>query len=749
MNKSSQKTVAIVAPYFPPYGGGLERYAYEIAKRLHTDHGWKVIVITSGEYRGKDIIEKTDAFTVYRLSYTFKFSNAPFAFDWFKKIRLIFKEENPDIVNIHIPVPGIGDVASLLAGKRPVVITYHTASMHKGKLFPDFFIWIYEHITLPILLHRAKNIACSSDFVRFDFLKRYINKSETITPAVDSNIFTPIQNKNLKRPTILFAAGFGRVYEHKGLRDLMDALFIIKKTIPEVYVMVAGDSDIIDEYKTYIKGLSLEDNVIFLGRLDESELVQAFHKSNIFCSPTSNESFGMTILEAMSCGLPVVATKVGGIPSLLDDGKTGFLVEPHNPKELAEKLILLLQDHKKAMVFGAAGYAKAIHGYRWNITTAKYNDIFNNLLQQSPSLVHIAAYYPPHLGGMERVAEEIAKQVAHDGYNITVLTSDIGAKNKPIKRISLNPNVRYLWSFEFAHTPFIPTLLWNLWRTKKPAIFHIHLAQAYAPEMVWLASKLRGIPYVLHFHLDVEPSGTFGFLYILWKRWIQTRVIKDAARVITLSPAQSQLIEERYHKLPSEVVFIGNGVSEAFLEIGKTKRTFHNPLRLLFVGRFTIQKRPDRLIEALKFTKSDVILDMVGEGEDRSKSEELVAKLGLKNITFHGRLDGEKLLDAYRNADVFVLPSDREGMPLVLLEAMATGLPIMGSDVLGITELIDGVGVVVKNPSPETFAKAIDNIASDPQKLTELSEASLKTADNYSWTKLIKRLEEVYKEISQ
>jgi glycosyltransferase involved in cell wall biosynthesis len=364
------------------------------------------------------------------------------------------------------------------------------------------------------------------------------------------------------------------------------------------------------------------------------------------------------------------------------------------------------------------------------------------------NIVQVSAYYPPHLGGLERVLQEVAEQLAKDNYGVTVLTSDMGAKKLPKQeQVFEKLLVKRLWAFEFAHTAFIPGLLWQLFRIRKPSLFHLHMAQAHVPEIVWLVAKLRGIPYIVHFHLDVERSGKLGFIFDWWKRWILPRIMRDAAMVITLSQDQSALIHNRYKVSLDKIRYIGNGVSEKFLDIGRIKRNFHSPLRLLFVGRLALQKRPERLIEAMSLVTSNVILNMVGDGEDKAELEKLTEKSVLKNVTFSGRLDGEKLLDAYNSADVFVLPSDKEGMPLVLLEAMATGLPIIGSDVLGIHELIEDVGILVENPSPETFAQEIDKLAQNPNKLNELSASSYKKASMYSWKNLVEQLEEVYKEI--
>src|SRR5258708_38502773 len=88
-------------------------------------------------------------------------------------------------------------------------------------------------------------------------------------------------------------------------------------------------------------------------------------------------------------------------------------------------------------------------------------------------------------------------------------------------------------------------------------------------------------------------------------------------------------------------------------------------------------------------------LTIVGDGEDREKLETLTKDLNLKNVTFEGKKYGEQLQEYYKNADVFVICSDQEGMPLVVLEAMAAGLPIIGSDVAGIHELVEGSGILV------------------------------------------------------
>lgn len=395
--RSEKPTVVVVAPYFPPYGGGLERYAYEIARGLEKNCNWRVVVITSGERWGTDNKEEVNGMTIYRLAYRWKFSNTPFSFGWIRKIKKILKEEHPDILNIHEPVPGIGDIASFLAPDKPIVLTYHAVSMRKGRLLPDLFVWLYEHGPLNILLRRANLIICSSDFVRFEFLNSYTQKSRTITPAVDSNFFKPLENNSAsaKHPTVLFVASLNRAEQYKGLKYLIDGIKIVKETVPDIRLVVVGDGDMKGSYEAHANRLGLHDSVKFEGRLSGGALVKQYERADIFSLPSLNESFGMVILEAMSAGLPIVATNVGGIPTLVDEGKNGFLVEPRSAAALAEKIEYLIAHPAEAAALGAAGRTKAIEHFDWERRVAEYDRI-NRSLSGSKTVTHTAGAVAPH-----------------------------------------------------------------------------------------------------------------------------------------------------------------------------------------------------------------------------------------------------------------------------------------------------------------------------------------------------------------
>lgn len=362
------------------------------------------------------------------------------------------------------------------------------------------------------------------------------------------------------------------------------------------------------------------------------------------------------------------------------------------------------------------------------------------------NIVQISSFYPPYLGGLERVAQEVSEHLAMMGYKVTVLTSKIGGEKLPKKETNGNLTIKRLQALYFAHTAFIFDLLRQLLKVDKPAIFHLHLAQAYTPEIVWIAAKIRNIPFVVHYHLDVEPSGFFGSLFLLYKKYILEPILRDADKIIVFSEEQKNLLQKKYGIKEKNIIIIPNGVSRSFFLKG-VKDFSKQSLQLLYVGRLTNQKRVDRLVGAMALIDFPAQLKIVGDGEDYKELVNLSRSLGLQNVTFEGRRSGEDLMACYREADIFVIPSDREGMPLTVLEAMASGLPIVGSNVIGIRELVKNVGVLVDNPSPETFAKALTDLHDKPESLRELSALSRSAAEQYSWDKLVKQLEYIYNEV--
>lgn len=359
------------------------------------------------------------------------------------------------------------------------------------------------------------------------------------------------------------------------------------------------------------------------------------------------------------------------------------------------------------------------------------------------TIVQITPYYPPHLGGLERVVQRLSQEQAKR-HEVRVVTTGIGAEGALHRYQQGSLTVHRHRAVEWAHTAVSPGLPLSLLRAPRSSVLHLHSAHALIPELVALTARLRGQRFLLHFHLDVDGSGPLGVLLPAYKKHVFGRVARAAAGVVALTGAQADFVREAY-RVPADRIFVvPNGVGEEFFR--PPREPEDRPLELLFVGRLNPQKGVDRLLDALSRTARPVRLRIVGDGELRGPLEARARELGLEDVSFSGALHGRDLLDAYTRADVFVLPSEKEGMPLVALEAMAASLPVVATDVPGNAELLRGVGLLVA-PDAAELAAAIDRVAADPELRRQLAGRSAAAARGHSWAAVAEQVEQVYTKV--
>ena len=736
----------MVTPYYPPHTGGLERYAHEVAKRVGESEEWRVVVLTTSATK-EEVREQYEGVEVWRLPVQLTLSNTPFSFAWFVTLFRVFREVKPDLVHVHTPVPGFGDLAAwIMDMKTPLVVTYHAGSMRKGNPKVDWLIWLYEHTCMRVLLWLADHVVCVSKELQQGFLKRWRWKSSVITPAVDTERFVPDPTLRTKHPSIVFVAGLNAGDQHKGLVELLEAVAALRKELPELTLAVVGEGTERAAFEERARLLELADAVHFTGALSGDELVHAYQRAWVCALPTKNESFGMVLAEAMACGTPVASTRVGGVPRLVEDGETGLLVEGGDAEAFKKALHTLLTDEALRSQYGNAGRQRMEEQFTWKARVDAYRTCYEKLFEIPSRIVHVSGYYPPHVGGMEVVAREVAAEEARRGSQVDVLTSTCGKGEAPYEEQGERLRVRRLLSLEVAHTPIMWTLPLRLLAQPKGALYHLHLAQALIPEITLLCARLRGGTVVAQFHLDVEPSGRLGNLFVWYKRHVLPWVLQRMDGVLVFTPAQEALVVEKHGVARERIHHVRNAVSDVFFT-GRVIEPANEPLRLLTVSRLTVQKRVDRLVQALAHTAMPVELTVVGDGEDRATLEAMAEDVSPERIRFVGSKSHEEIREYHRWADVFVIPSQKEGgHPLNVLEAMAAGLPIIGTDALGVRELVVGVGVVVEEPTPERLGAAIDALAAHPEQLAELSRKSSACAREYTWQRAVDTIEAAYRE---
>jgi rhamnosyl/mannosyltransferase len=360
-------------------------------------------------------------------------------------------------------------------------------------------------------------------------------------------------------------------------------------------------------------------------------------------------------------------------------------------------------------------------------------------------IVHVAGLYPPHLGGEELVAERLAVLQA-ERHAVTVYTSDIGATGQPRRQLRGRLAVVRDRGWRVGSTPVFPRLLPRLLRHRPvPDVVHVHTGCAVTPELVRIATRLRNVPYVAHVHLMVRPSSRAGHLLLPgYQSVFFARFLRRAAGVICLTAAMRDVVVRRFGVTPERVTVVPNGVDTELFRPGAPGERADR--ELLFVGRLTAQKNVLPAIEAMA-ALPDVTLRVVGAGELRDDVERRIAELRLSNVRLEGAVLPPALVHYYQRATAVLMPSSHEGLPLVLLEAMAAGAPVVCSALPELVETGGDAVTAVAPVTPRTLATAVRGLLADSGQRERLSRAGRERAESFGWTAAVAALDEVYARI--
>ncbi len=179
------------------------------------------------------------------------------------------------------------------------------------------------------------------------------------------------------RPFIL---GIGRVVPQKGFDVLLDAYALLAQARPDAPdLIIAGDGPERERLQAQVSDLGLTGRVHLIGRADRATAVALFKGCAIFVLPSRQEPQGIVNLEAMICGKPVVAARVGGVPEVVLDGETGLLVPGEDAPAFARALEALLADPARAHALGEAGRARAEARFTWARIADQYFDIYQSV----------------------------------------------------------------------------------------------------------------------------------------------------------------------------------------------------------------------------------------------------------------------------------------------------------------------------------------------------------------------------------
>ncbi len=358
--------------------------------------------------------------------------------------------------------------------------------------------------------------------------------------------------------------------------------------------------------------------------------------------------------------------------------------------------------------------------------------------------------YPPIGGGGGRVAAQVAAGLARRGHEVKVQTS--GMAHLPA--MEQNDGVEILRTPCFRRredTCSVPEMAlylaasffpaWGLAWEWKPDVIHAHFAVPTGA-LAFPVSRLNGIPYVLTAHLGDVPGGvpeqTAGLFRLV--NPVARILWKSAAAVTAVSSFVAGLARAAYGLDP---VVIRNGVAPRTRSDSPQANVVP---RIVLVGRLSVQKNPLLALQALALLKDlNWSLDIIGEGPLGPALRDDAKKLGLENrVTFHGWLDGGGVSGLMAQADILLMPSLHEGLPMVGVEALQHGLAVVGSDIGGLRDIVEeGKNGDLCALNPAAFAGALRGLLADPARLASQQQASLSLAERFDLAESVDAYEKV------
>jgi len=408
--KIQQRKLLVLTTTFPRWKlDTIPSFVYELSKRLARRFA---VSILTPNYPAAETDEIMEGMEVHRFRYFLrkyeKLAGGYGVLPTLKKNKLYYllipffvvaeffalrnevKRRRPDVIHAHwIPQAFIGVLIKKLYGVS-LVVTAHGSDVFGMR---GAFSVTLKRFTLK----NADKITVVSEALRKEVLMKIDHnlQIEVIPMGVDSTQFHP--NKEdpslrehyaIEGPFLLFV---GRLSQEKGVRYLIQAMRQITQEFPKAKLLVVGKGMLEGELKQLTKELGLQGNVVFTGAIPNYLLSAYYATADVFVAPSViapggfTEGLGLTIVEAGLSGCVPVASNIGGIPDVIKDGVSGFLVEQRNPRAIFEKVVTLLKDRSLADRMKQEGRCEILQKFDWEIVSARYEEVLNASLSEDAS----------------------------------------------------------------------------------------------------------------------------------------------------------------------------------------------------------------------------------------------------------------------------------------------------------------------------------------------------------------------------
>jgi glycosyltransferase involved in cell wall biosynthesis len=339
--------------------GGAQRHVFDIATAMKAK-GHDVWVVLGGEGLLKVKLENAG---IYTFSITTLGRDMAFKKDFhsFRTIWSVIKDKRPDIIHLHSPkASGLGSLAGRLLRVKKIITTVHGWSFNESRPVIERALIIFASWITMILSHTTILLS-NREYTQAKYFPGIKNKITMIPLGLKAPTFMSVNgakqtiSKNIGMNLVDFnkkiiIGTIAELHKNKGLTYLINAMSLVSERHENAICVIIGDGEEKTALHMLIKEKKLEQNVHLLGFMDNaSDYLKSF---NIFVLPSIKEGLPYSILEAGCASLPVVATTAGGISEIVEDMKSGILIQPKNSNELAHALSFMIEHPEERRGYG-------------------------------------------------------------------------------------------------------------------------------------------------------------------------------------------------------------------------------------------------------------------------------------------------------------------------------------------------------------------------------------------------------------
>jgi glycosyltransferase involved in cell wall biosynthesis len=538
------------------------------------------------------------------------------------------------------------------------------------------------------------------------------------------------------RPGVFRVGMIARMNAHsKNHRILLDVAARLWQRLPSLEIVLVGDGPLRSELEHQAEQLGIRDRVQFLG--ERRDITAILASLDVTVLPSSSESLSNAVLESMAAGVPVIANQVGGNIELLSQGR-GILIPPNDVQALDAALLELAGHVAMRESLGRAARRFAQENFTIDQMRRKHQELYTELLErkgwkpslirdrsvpaQKPLRVAIVAASLRYVGGQSVQADLLQRNWQSD--------PDVHAEFIPIDP-SLPRSLKWVEKIPGLRTMVRePLYLLALWRSLKNVdVAHIFSASYWsfllAPVPAWWLARMRKQKVVLHYHSGEARDHLRRF-----------RTARPMLARMGMLVVPSGYLVDVFNEFGLKAEVIPN-----IVDLSQFHFRSRYPLRphLVCTRGFHPYYRVDLVVEAFALVQKvfpEARLDLAGAGPAEKEIRDLVHQLKLSGVRFLGAVPRNEIGRVYDESDIFVNASSLDNMPVSVLEAFASGTPVVSTAPEGMRYLVDHERTGLLSPPGQAapLAESILHLLRDGELGSRLAANAYEESSRYQWT---------------